>query len=377
MKGSSVPVAATADAAQVRAARDAGLRYVSDLMPGISRKSAGRSFRYVDPHGKVIRNRDILNRIQRLVIPPAWKDVWICPTENGHIQAVGRDARHRKQYIYHPQWRATRDQAKYTQMLAFAKALPTIRRRVRRDLGLAELSREKLLATVVNLLELTLIRVGNEEYARTNHSFGLTTMRRRHVDVSKSTIRFEFRGKSGVEHEIDIQDQRLAKVIRECQELPGQRLFQYVDEAGERHEVNSDDVNQYLQEITGADFTAKDFRTWAGTALAARALQAVEEFDSETAAKRNITEAIRDVAQRLGNTMAVCRKCYVHPAILDAYLDHSLQASLGMSVSTSRRPTISLSGEEKAIVKLLRLHQRRTNASKGLRRPSPRRAQGR
>ena len=347
----------TSSAPLVQAAKDAGLRYVTDTAPGISRKRVGREFRYIDAEGKVIRNREILARIQSLVIPPAWTDVWICPSANGHIQVTGRDARKRKQYIYHAKWRDTRDQNKYEQMLDFAAQLPRIRRRVRKDLKLSALSREKVLATVVSLLEVTLIRVGNEEYAKTNNSFGLTTMRRRHVEVSRSTIRFEFRGKSGVQHEVDIEDRRLAKVVRECQELPGQNLFKYIDESGERHEISSDDVNRYLQEITGGSFTAKDFRTWAGTKLAARALQAVNEFDSETAAKRNITAAIRDVAKRLGNTVSVCRKCYIHPAILTSYLDHSLLDCF-QSLPASRRTLVSLSSDEKAIVKLLKSQRR-------------------
>lgn len=338
-----------------KVARKAGLQYVSDTQPGINRRRWGNSFRYFNANGRPVRSRQTLDRIRNLVIPPAWTDVWICPSAIGHLQAVGWDARHRKQYLYHPAWRNLRDQNKYEQMLSFAGMLPMIRRRVRRDLRLPQLTREKVLATVVQLLELTLIRVGNEEYARTNHSFGLTTLRRRHVAVSKSTIRFEFRGKSGVEHEIDIHDPRLARVVRQCQELPGQELFQYVDENGEVHDIGSSDVNAYLQEISGEAFTAKDFRTWAGTALAAQALLKCGDFDSETMAKRNITQAIKDVANRLGNTVAVCRKSYVHPAIIDAYLNRSLTEHLKPTEHDNHRRTlVRLSAEELALVKLLR-----------------------
>lgn len=356
-------------ATPAKAAKEAGLRYVSDALPGITRKRSGKSFRYFNASGKLIRDRKTLDRIRSLVIPPAWKDVWICPLAHGHIQAVGRDTRRRKQYIYHPDWRIIRDETKYDQMLAFARMLPKIRRRVRADLSKRGLSREKVLATVVKLLEVTHIRVGNEEYAKSNHSFGLTTFRRKHVDVGQSIIRFEFRGKSGIEHEVDVHDRKLASILRACHELPGQELFQYVDENGEVHDVTSNDVNAYLQEITGSNFTAKDFRTWAGTSLAAKALHEAEEYESETAAKRIVTQAIRLVAQRLGNTVSVCRKCYVHPAVIDAYLDRSLSTYLQVQSTPAERTTlIRLSSEETAIVKLLQRQRRRRESDSKSRR---------
>jgi len=262
-----------------------------------------------------------MERIRKLVIPPAWTDVWISPIENGHLQAVGRDARGRRQYRYHPRWREVRDEAKYGRTIAFANALPAIRRRVKRDLALPGLPREKVLATIVRLLETTLIRVGNDEYARNNGSYGLTTMRNKHVAVNGHRIEFTFEGKSGKKHQIDVQDRYLARIVRRCREIPGYELFQYVDESGDRQSISSTDVNEYLREISGEDFTAKDFRTWAGTVLAAMFLRTSEGASSQTEAKRNVVHAIEQVADRLGNTPAICRKCYVHPAILDAYMD--------------------------------------------------------
>ena len=305
----------------VESARQAHLRYVSDTAPGIRRKRAGKHFSYVGLDGKPIRDASELQRIRRLAIPPAWTDIWICPFPNGHLQATGRDAKGRKQYRYHPRWREVRDEAKYERMIAFGEALPRIRRRVADDLALAGLPREKVLATVVRLLEMTLIRVGNDEYARANNSYGLTTLLDQHVNVDGSEVRFKFRGKSGKEHFIGLKDRHLARVVKRCQDLPGQDLFQYIDEEGVQRTVGSSDVNDYIKEITGEDFTAKDFRTWAGTVLAAWALEAFEEFDSQAQAKRNIVRAVETVAERLGNTPAICRKCYVHPAVLDAYLD--------------------------------------------------------
>jgi DNA topoisomerase I len=307
------------DAAQ--SARLAGLRYVTERLPGVRRRRAGRGFVYVDTKGRRVRDPDTLRRIRALAIPPAWTDVWICPVPTGHVQAVGRDARRRKQYRYHARWRATRDETKYTRMIAFARSLPRIRARVDEDLARPGLPREKVLATVVRLLEATLIRVGNEEYARANRSFGLTTLRDRHVDVDGAQVRFSFRGKGGKEHTIDVRDRRMARIVRRLQDLPGQELFQYVDDSGERRSIDSADVNAYLQAIAGADFTAKDFRTWAGTVLAALALAEVRGFATQREAKRNIVRAVERVAARLGNTPTICRRCYVHPEVLQAYLD--------------------------------------------------------
>lgn len=301
-----------------------GLRHVSDEKPGIRRETRGKGFRYLDPAGKVLHDPETLGRINSLAIPPAWTDVWICPDPNGHLMATGRDDRGRKQFRYHPRWREIRDETKYARMITFARVLPIIRRRVKKDLALKGLPRNKVLATVVRLLEVSLIRVGNDEYARENNSFGLTTMRNKHVDVKGSTLRFHFRGKSGKCHDVDIHDARLAKIVEHCQDLPGQELFQFVDDDGERRDVRSEDVNEYIREISGQDFTAKDFRTWAGTVLAAMALQEFKKFDTRAQAKKNIVAAIESVAEKLGNTPAVCRKCYIHPHVLDSYLDGTL-----------------------------------------------------
>jgi DNA topoisomerase-1 len=308
-------------AESVEAAEDAGLRYVSDEQPGFSRRRKGEEFEYFDTKGKSIRDEQRLLRISRLGIPPAWSNVWICPSPNGHIQAIGRDARRRKQYRYHERWREIRNENKYDRLINFGKALPKIRRRLKKDLGLSGLPREKVLATIVQLLEWSLIRVGNEEYARENKSFGLTTMQDRHVDVKGSKLRFRFRGKSGRQHEVDVTDRRVAKIVLKLHDLPGQDLFQYVDDEGDPHNITSQDVNEYLREITGEDFTAKDFRTWAGTVLAAIALRAAGEFDTKKQAKANIKNAIEAVAKILGNTPAICRQCYIHPAILETYLN--------------------------------------------------------
>lgn len=339
----------------VGSARAAGLRYISDRMPGITRKKVGKGFAYVDPDGYKVRDDAILRRITSLVIPPAWTEVWISVLPNAHLQATGRDAKGRKQYRYHPRWRSVRDESKYGRMMAFGAALPKIRKRVDTDLERSDLPREKVLAIVVRLLETTLIRVGNEEYARVNRSFGLTTMRDRHVAVSDRSVRFGFTGKSGVKHSIDLSDRRLAKVVKRCRDLPGQELFQYVDDAGERHTIGSADVNDYLREVAGEEFTAKDFRTWAGTVLAALALREFETFDSQTQAKKNVVRAIESVSERLGNTPTVCRKCYVHPEIINAYLDGSMLETLKQIAEQEMTETLhALRPEEAAVLALLR-----------------------
>jgi DNA topoisomerase-1 len=335
-------------------AKAAGLRYVSDARPGIRRKRAGKGFVYLDPDGRPIRDREVLGRIKALAIPPAWTDVWISPHPNGHIQATGRDDRGRKQYRYHPRWRCVRDESKYGRMMAFGRALPRLRKRVAEDLGRPGLPKEKVLATVVRLLETTLIRVGNEEYARANRSFGLTTMRDRHVAIGDATVRFGFRGKGGIWHTIDLNDRRLARVVKRCRDLPGQELFQYLDESGEQHTIDSDDVNAYLRAIAGEDFTAKDFRTWAGTVLAALALREFESFDTKTQAKKNVVRAIEAVAERLGNTPTVCRKCYVHPEIINTYLDGTMLESLKQIADREMSENLhDLRPEEAAVLGLI------------------------
>ncbi len=301
--------------------RRAGLRYVADSQPGLTRMRRGKRVVYRRGNGKMVRDIATLRRIRSLVIPPAWTRVWICPQANGHLQATGRDARGRKQYRYHPKWIEMRDRNKYDHMLSFGRVLPDLRRRVKRDLRLPDLPKRKVVATVVRLLETTLIRVGNDEYARTNHSYGLTTMRNRHVHVKRGTIEFDFRGKSGKQHHIALADPRLAKIVRQCQELPGQDLFAYRDEGDGVHTIGSQDVNDYLREQTGKDFTAKDFRTWIGTVLAALAFREFAEVTSATEAKRNVRMVIESVAKILGNTPSVCRKCYIHPEIIHAYLE--------------------------------------------------------
>jgi len=331
------------------AARQASLRYVSDAKPGIRRVAAKSGFRYLDVGGKAVRDRATLARIRSLAIPPAYRDVWICPDADGHLQATGRDDRGRKQYRYHPRWREIRDEAKYGRMVEFARALPKLRRRLARDLRLKGLPRQKVLAAVVTLLEHTLIRVGNEEYAKRNGSFGLTTLRDRHVDISDVAMHFHFKGKSGVKADVELHDRRLAKVLRQCQDLPGQELFQFVDDAGVQHTIGSADVNEYLREATGRDFTAKDFRTWNGTVQAASALGARLVFQSMAEAKRNVVGAIAEVAKRLNNTTAVCRKCYVHPAVIDAYLTGTLSETTAQAPAAIR----GLKVEENAVLRLL------------------------
>lgn len=338
----------------VVSARVVGLRHVSDQQPGIRRERSGTGFRYRDAEGRIVSDKETQARIKSLAIPPAWTDVWICPGPNGHLQATGRDDRRRKQFRYHPRWREIRDETKYARMIAFARALPKIRHRVKKDMALNGLPRNKVLATVVRLLKVSLIRVGNEEYAKENESFGLTTMRNRHVDVNGSKMRFHFRGKSGKWHNVDIRDRHIAKIVARCQDLPGQELFQFVDDDGKRRDVRSEDVNDYLREISGQDFTAKDFRTWAGTVLAAMALREFEKFDTKAQAKKNVVAAVESVAGKLGNTPAVCRKCYIHPHVLDSYLDGTLVKTLKQRAE--RQIAGSLRGlplEEAAVLGLL------------------------
>ena len=302
-----------------RAATRAGLKYVTDGFAGITRKRSGTGWTYFAPNGSRIRDADKRRRINKLAIPPAWTDVWICPDPAGHIQATARDARGRKQYRYHASYREARDRSKFRHMLEFSEVLPLLRSRIERDLKSEALTRDQVLATVIRLLDKTLIRVGNDEYARENASFGLTTLRRRHARVSGTAVHFSFRGKSGVEHNVSVIDDRIARVIQRCQEIPGYELFQYVDEAGKRQPVTSDDVNAHLREITGRDITAKDFRTWGGTMAAATALRSMGIASSKREADRNIVAALDIVRERLGNTRAVCRKYYVHPALIAAY----------------------------------------------------------
>jgi DNA topoisomerase-1 len=338
----------------IESARAAGLRYVNpDTTPGLRRLGSPPRFRYVDAHGRAVRDRDTLARIRALAIPPAWTDVWIAPTDRGHLQATGRDARGRRQYRYHAKWREVRDEVKYGRLIAFAQALPRIRARAAADLRRPGLPRDKVVAAVVQLLEKTLIRVGNEEYARDNGSFGLTTMRDRHARINGSAVHFEFRGKSGIRHAVDLQDRRLARIVKACRDLPGYELFQYVDEDGVRQVIDSADVNEYLRRTTGRDFTAKDFRTWAGTVLAAQALADVERFASTAEARRNVVRAVESVAKRLGNTKAVCRRCYIHPAILDAYLDGATIRTLRRRAERDLRRGGHLTAEESAVVGII------------------------
>ncbi len=336
------------------AADQAGLRYVSDEGPGISRRRVGLGFSYRLPKGGPVKDAATLRRIRSLAIPPAWTQVWICPHPDGHIQATGRDQKGRKQYRYHPRWREVRDAAKYDHMLEFARALPAIRARIDEDMQCPGLPREKVLATIVHLLDTTLIRVGNDDYAKQNKSYGLTTLRNRHVAVEGAALRFTFKGKSGKTWQLGIRDRRVARIVKACQELPGQELFQYRDADGSLREVTSADVNAYLREIAARDVTAKDFRTWAGTVLAALALREVGAFDKEAAAKRNIRAAIERVAARLGNTPTICRKCYVHPAILDSYLDGQLLLEAEREAKATLQSEMDrLQPEEAAVLTLL------------------------
>jgi len=345
------------DACPLAAAATAGLRYVRDEQPGIERRRCGDGFVYVGADGKTIRNATVLDRIRALAVPPAWTNVWICPDQRGHIQATGRDAKGRKQYRYHAAWRAHRDETKFDRLQAFADVLPLIRRRTNADLEQSGLPRNKVLATIVQLLEKSLIRVGNEEYARHNQSFGLTTLRSRHVRVNGGTLRFQFRGKSGVRHSVSVNDRRLARVVKQCRDLPGQELFQYLDEAGEAQVVDSGDINGYLKEITGQDFTAKDFRTWSGTVLAATALREVPPPGTKRETERNVNVAIEAVAGLLGNTPTVCRKSYVHPGVVDAYRDRTMAVVSGRKKAPAR--IAGLRVDEVALLALLKYLQSR------------------
>jgi len=341
------------------AAKAAGLRYVTDRIPGIRRIARGKHFSYVAPDGKEITDEEELRRIKALAVPPAYNDVWICPVANGHLQATGRDARGRKQYRYHKRFREIRDETKYGRMIAFAQVLPKIRQRIEQDLKLPGLPREKVLATVVQLLETTAIRIGNDEYARENSSFGLTTLRNRHANVNGSTIRFSFRGKSGIRHAIDLQDKRLAKIIRQCQALPGQQLFEYVEDDGTTRAIDSSDVNEYIREISGEDFSAKDFRTWVGTVTCAMLLTQEQGAETQTDRKTRVTAVIKDVAQRLGNTPAVCRKCYVHPDVVEAYMEAGK-----LDLQRKLRHTEGLLSEEIFVLALLRERAKETDSAR-------------
>jgi DNA topoisomerase-1 len=336
------------------AARASGLKYVSDEMQGLTRVSTGRGVRYARPDGSPVRDPTMLKRIERLVIPPAWREVWICPDPRGHIQVVGRDERGRKQYLYHERWREARDRAKYNRLVDFALVLPKVRRAIKRHLAAPGLKREKVLAAVLAVMEKTLIRIGNDEYAGQNGSFGLTTLRDHHVEINGKEVCFDFKGKSGIKHEINLEDPKLANIIRKCRDLPGIELFQYLDDEGQVCDVGSNAVNEYLRQISGADVTTKDFRTWAGTVLAARALGELEPFKSPTQAKRNVTQAVRVVAARLGNTAAVCRKCYIHPAVLESYLKGLLSKRLRTSDPRVTHQLRGLRQEERAVLSFLR-----------------------
>jgi DNA topoisomerase-1 len=346
--------------AGAESARDAGLVYAPDDSPGVSRRRQGAGFRYVRGDGRPLSAADRA-RIRSLVIPPAWSDVWIAADPRAHVQATGRDARGRKQYRYHPEWSRVRDSAKFDRLIAFARGLSALRRRVRADLRKAPLSREWVLATVIALLERTLIRVGNDEYARQNGSYGLTTLQDRHALVTRGRIIFRFRAKSGIEQRIDLDDAALARRVKRCQDLPGQTLFQYLDADGQPHAIGSGDVNAYLRDVMGETFTAKDFRTWAGTVLAARTLAGLTGSTSEPARRRDIVQAVDQVAHKLGNTRTVCRKCYIHPAVLEAYLHgvtiHTSGGGAGPG-SAARGGAVALSPAERAVVALLKSSRR-------------------
>ena len=308
-----------------------GLLYVNDDDPGLRRVKAGDGFHYRDPDGERVTDAATLERIRLLAIPPAWTEVWICPSPRGHIQATGRDQKGRKQYRYHEAWRRDRDGLKFGRMIAFGRALPRLRARVEADLARRGLPRDKVIAAVVRLMELTLIRIGNEEYAQANKSFGLTTLRDRHAKLSSVGGTFQFKGKSGKVHTTGFRDKRLARIVKACQDVPGQRLFQYIDDDGQRRSVESADVNAYIRAAIGEDFSAKDFRTWAGTLAAARALCLVPKAASATEAKRNVNTCVKAVAGLLGNTAAVCRGSYIHPLVLEAYQQGVLPLKPGRS----------------------------------------------
>ena len=340
----------------VKSATFAGLEYISERESGYSRVRAGKGFRYRDTRGRTLRNVKELARIRSLVIPPAWTNVWICASSLGHLQALGYDARGRRQYRYHPQYRAVRNQTKFERMPDFAKCLPAIRSRVKEDLELKGLPREKVVATIIKLLETTFIRVGNVEYARDNESFGLTTLRNRHVEIAGSTIRFRFKGKSGQAHEVELKDRRIAGIVRRCHDLPGYHLFEYLGDDGVVRTVGSGDVNTYLKNLTGKDFTAKDFRTWAGTVQTALHLAAIGSFQSETEAKHNIVEAIKLTAKSLGNRPATCRNYYVHPAVTEAYLEGTLKQFVRSPKPNAEVDDASLHPEEACVLRLIRAH---------------------
>ncbi|HXA28461.1 MAG TPA: DNA topoisomerase IB [Candidatus Angelobacter sp.] len=350
-----------AAAGPVATAKYAGLRYVTDSIPGISRTPQDGGFAYVNPDGTQVGDAEEIQRIHHLAIPPAWTGVWICPYANGHLQATGRDARRRKQYRYHEKWRVVRDEVKYERTVDFGRALPRIRRQVEIDLRLPGLPRDKVLAAVVRILDTTAMRVGNEEYARENNHYGLTTLHSHHASVHGATVKFEFVGKSGKKHAVEIEDPRLARIVRQCQELPGHELFQYVDSEGNDRDVSSEDVNEHLHRIAGDEFTAKDFRTWDGTVMAACFLRELGPVSSEREGRRLVKEAIDRVAKLLGNTPAIARKCYVHPDVIDAYMDGSL-LHVRMHAPLSPRGTTQEEGlrdEERAVLRLLqkrRLH---------------------
>ena len=369
------------------AARAVGLRYVDASDPGISRVRRGKGFAYVDADGGRVTDTDTLARIAALAIPPAWQEVWICPSSRGHIQTSGRDARGRRQYRYHALWQATRDETKYERTIAFARALPRLRRQVDRDLRRHGMPREKVVAAAVRLLETTLIRVGNEEYARTNRSYGVTTLRDRHARVTSYGLKLSFRGKSGKQHVVGLRDRRLARVVRSCQDLPGQRLFQYLDADGEPRSIDSDDVNAYLRSAMGDDFSAKDFRTWAGTVLAARALHEIDQVDEDERSgsaggtgkptKAALKRAVEKVASDLGNTAAVCQRCYIHPAIIDAYLDGALVGQLKSQATAMLEKRGALSSDERFVLRLLKRRlagEERRSRNSGARAPAARAA---
>ena len=342
----------------LESAEEAGLRYIRAGGPCIQRVRRGRGFHYIGPDGRVLRDPKHLSRIRSLAIPPAWRNVWICPSPRGHLQAVGRDARGRKQYRYHPLYRSTRDQAKFSRMVAFGAVLSLIRNRVQRDLQLPGLPKEKVLAVVVRLLETSFMRIGNEEYAEENGSFGLTTLKNRHVRICGAKLLFRRRGKSGLEHSIELTDRRLASIVRQCRDMPGYELFEYLDEDGEVRTVDAADVNVWLRETTGQDFTAKDFRTWSGTVLAAREFAAAGPAPNQSEAKRMTVSVIKNVARRLGNRPATCRKYYVHPAIIDAYADGSIFPTMAAGEQQSNAYAgLGLSPEEYCVMVIVARHQ--------------------
>lgn len=352
-------MSALAERTTVLDAGRAGLRYLADDAPGIHRILQGRGFSYRDAAGRAVRDSDVRRRIKSLAIPPAWTDVWISPDPDGHIQATGRDARGRKQYRYHPEFLRARDETKYHRILEFARVLPRIREAVDTDMRRRGLPFEKVVATVVHLLDVTLIRVGNSDYARQNKSFGLTTLRDRHVSIDGGTLRFTFRGKSGKDWKLKLTDRRVARIVKSCQDIPGQHLFQYIGDDRQRHAIGSSDVNAWLRDVSGEDVTAKDFRTWAGTVLAAMALHEFAAVDHEATAKATVREAIERVARRLGNTPTICRKCYVHPEILTSYLDGALALDIEQRASSELDGEHALAPEEVAVLALLRQRLRR------------------